>query len=114
MQIENTSRYNLATIIVEENGLIHWGMRDRLLYQDLNGIVTHTVIEGETLWSIAAKHYGTAGPELWWVLADFQPEPINDPTIALVAGQTLLIPPLSAVRTALAGDAGTSFMETGL
>lgn len=116
MFVAKSSRYNLADVIIEEDGGMHFGMRDRLLWQDLAGVLSHIVIEGETLWTIAAKYYGSTpgspGSELWWVLADFQPEPMNDPTISLSPGQTLLIPPKEAVLSALAGIMNETLMET--
>ena len=29
---------------------------------------------------------------LWWVIADFQPEPVHDPTRALEVGRVMFIP----------------------
>lgn len=62
--------------------------------------VEHTVAEGDTLWSLAALYFDplprAAG--LWWVIADFQPDPIQDPTIALPLGSRVIIP---SVRTVL-------------
>jgi len=35
---------------------------------------------------------------LWWVIADFQPDPIHDPPVALELGRVLAI---ASVRTVL-------------
>lgn len=81
------------------------GSRDRLLYTPIANIEPHIVEDGDTLWSLAARYYGGDDGEanLWWAIADFQPEPILDPTIALAAGSTVLIPPLAYVQNALSG-----------
>ena len=54
--------------------------------------------QGETLFSLAGRYFAAlprpAG--LWWVIADFQPDPIHDPTLSLEVGQVLLVP---SVRT---------------
>jgi len=67
-------------------------------YRDLEDNVHHIVGEGDTLHSLAAQFFEPlprpAG--LWWVIADFQPEPIHDPTIKLTVGTTIIIP---SVRT---------------
>ena len=59
---------------------------------------THTVREGDTLFHVAGMYMRPlprpAG--LWWVIADFQPEPIHDPTLTLAPGTVLFIP---SVRT---------------
>lgn len=68
--------------------------RDIFAYRDLPDTVAHTVVEGETLWTIAGLHYAGVprGCGLWWVIADFQPPPIYDPTIRLEPGTTLYLP----------------------
>ena len=54
----------------------------------------HTVVEGDTLWGLAGLYFPNLqrGCGFWWVIADFQPFPIIDPTIKLVPGTTLVIP----------------------
>jgi hypothetical protein len=58
----------------------------------------HIVKEGDTLFSLAGRYFAPlprpAG--LWWVIADFQPDPIHDPTLALEVGRVLVVP---SVRT---------------
>ena len=58
----------------------------------------HVVRAGETLFTLAARYFrGMPRPAgLWWVIADFQPEPIHDPTVPPEPGAVLLIP---SVRT---------------
>jgi nucleoid-associated protein YgaU len=54
----------------------------------------HRVVEGDTLWGLAG-HYFAPLPRacgLWWVIADFQPQPIHDPTLRLEPGELLWIP----------------------
>lgn len=68
--------------------------RTPFLYRAYDDTRQHVVGAGETLWNLAAKYYAAfqrpAG--LWWVIADFQPDPIHDPTIALEPGTILYIP----------------------
>jgi hypothetical protein len=59
----------------------------------------HEVREGDTLQSIAAAAWPGLGQlpfvsaaSLWWVIADFQPVPIHDPTVQLVPGEKLIVP----------------------
>lgn len=58
----------------------------------------HMCVQGDTLFHLASKFFKPivrpAG--LWWVIADFQPQPIHDPTIQLLPGRMLIIP---SVRT---------------
>ena len=74
-------------------------------FLDLPDNRVHTVGSGDTLPRLAAKYFAPLGnlPEisaatLWWVIADFQPIPIHDPTIQLVSGEQLIIPSVRTVR----------------
>lgn len=63
----------------------------------------HTVGLGDTLFALAEREYQPIDPEraagLWWVIADFQPDPIHDPTIRLTPGRVLVIPSVTTVIT---------------
>lgn len=60
----------------------------------------HTVVEGDDLFYLAARYFAsyTRPNGLFWVIADFQPEPpdglgpILDPTRTLPIGATIFIP----------------------
>lgn len=72
-------------------------------YVDLPDNRVHTVREGDTLHRLAALYFAPLGrlpivsaANLWWVIADFQPTPIHDPTVQLTRGEKLIIP---SVRT---------------
>lgn len=109
MYIPQTSPYNLADVVQDSAGRLAFGARTRLLWEDLTNVRAHVCRTGDTLWNLALRYYKSIGlpgdgARLWWVIADFQPEPINDPTIELQEGEVILIPPLSAVQTALAGS----------
>lgn len=54
----------------------------------------HTVQSGDTLTSLAGLYFRglPRASGFWWVIADYQPAPITDPTLALVPGSTLVIP----------------------
>lgn len=60
----------------------------------------HLVVDGDTLFNLAGRFFKPiprpAG--LWWVIADFQPTPVHDPTIKLEAGRVIVIP---SIRTLL-------------
>jgi hypothetical protein len=64
--------------------------------------IVHEVSEGDSLFTLAGRYYAAIDPAracgLWWVIADFQPEPIYDPTCRLAPGAVLYVP---SVRTVL-------------
>lgn len=64
-------------------------------FRDLPDNIAHTVGAGDTLFSIASRTLAgvtdrSAG--LWWIVADFQPDPIIDPTIKLEIGRVIFVP----------------------
>lgn len=64
--------------------------------------VQHVVGRGDTLFTLAGRYFGPIDPDracgLWWVIADFQPDPIHDPTLKLAEGRVLVVP---SVRTVI-------------
>lgn len=78
--------------------------RTKFLYRDYLDNVIYVVQENDTLHRLASKFYNSLSDApsfsaswLWWVIADFQPQPIHDPTIRLTQGQQLIIPSLRTV-----------------
>lgn len=61
---------------------------------------THIVDDGDTLFGLAGRYFSSIdrAAGLYWVIADFQPTPILDPTVRLTPGSRLFIP---SVRTVL-------------
>ena len=92
------SRYSLSTAVRDEEGdLVLYGGRP-FRYQLYADNVEHVVKEGETLFTLAARYYASLPrpARFWSVIADFQPDPIHDPTLVLEPGRVLYIP---SVRT---------------
>ncbi len=55
----------------------------------------HVVKVGDTLHSLADRFFTSVSANsasLYWVIADFQPDPILDPTLKLTPGRLLAIP----------------------
>ena len=79
---------------VTTDGVLHLTEREPFRYAVFSDTRTHVVQEGDTLHSLAARYFASferpAG--LWWVIADFQPDPVFDPTIQLARGMVLFIP----------------------
>lgn len=77
-------------------------LTDRVPYRFVNfsDNIQHVVGDGDTLFNLAGRYFAPlerpAG--LWWVIADFQPEPIHDPTIKLTEGTVLFIPSLRTLQ----------------
>lgn len=107
MPPQTSSRHTFVLGVEDDNGRTFLTERVPFAYRVLPDNLSHRVSRGDTLWTLAARYYAAlARPSgLWWVIADFQPDPIFDPTIQLVEGRQLVIPSL---RTVL----GRVFSET--
>lgn len=89
------SRYTFTFGLTDEAGRFYLTDREPYTYRAIADTKQHIVKEGETLHTIAAANYRaiSARPDgLWWAIADFQPTPILDPTIALTPGSVLHVP----------------------
>ena len=99
MPPQRFSRFSYVSAILDEEDVnLFLTSREPFMFEDFPDNRTHEVKEGDTLWSLASQYFeGIDRPDgLWWVIADFQPEPIYDPTVSLSLGRTMFIP---SVRT---------------
>lgn len=97
------SRFMFETATEDEDGDLLLSEPEPFRYLALRDNRAHVVGVGDTLWNLAARYFrGIPDPaQLWWVIADFQPEPLLDPTITLVEGSTLIIPSVATVVSRL-------------
>lgn len=95
------SRYRWCEIYQDERGRRFFGPRPRFGYRDLPDNRLHVVRGGERLWHVSQLAFPghPRNGNLWWVIADFQPEPILDPTIILPDGQQLYVPSTRTLET---------------
>lgn len=85
-----------AGVIDSDDSLerLHLTDREKFRYKDRSDNIRIRVVEGDTLFSIADTVY-EAMPRaagLWWVIADYQPDPIHDPTVDLEPGRLIIAP----------------------
>lgn len=98
MAVHQGSRHSFVEGRVDAEGRTF--LTDRIPYgfRALPDNRVHIVSEGDTLFTLAGRYFQplTRPAGYWWAIADFQPHPIHDPTIALVAGSVIVVP---SVRT---------------
>ena len=94
------SRFSFCLGVLDDNGTQYLTEREPYRYRVFADNRTHVCIAGDNLHNLAARYFAPLpdAPQLWWVIADFQPVPFVDPTVALEAGRVLTIP---SVRTIL-------------
>jgi nucleoid-associated protein YgaU len=108
------SRYAFTLGVSTDDGKLMLTERIPFRYRPLDDTIEVFVRDGDTLWGIANRAYaGLPRPAgLWWVIADFQPEPIVDPTIRLTPGQRLYVPSLRVVEEEIMGIDRRNEVET--
>ncbi len=93
------SRHALCSARTGARGALALDERQRYTFRNLPDNITHRVQYGDSLWTLAARYFqGVERPAgLWWVIADFQPEPVFDATIRLTPGSLIVVPSLRTV-----------------
>jgi hypothetical protein len=93
------SRYTYTAAVLDEEERLFLTDRDAFRYRALPDNRQHVVKEGDTLFSLAGRYFAPLSRPagLWWVIADFQPDPIHDPTLSLEVGRVLVVPSLRTI-----------------
>jgi len=112
VQPSDTSRY-LFTDELEldgdeqiPDGTLMWDLPEPVNNLNLPDDIEHTVSEGETLFTLAAKYFSTLSRPsgLFWVLADYQSPPIGDPLLPLPPGSVLKIPSIRTLQEVILSE----------
>ena len=94
------SRHTFTSAVLGDDGRLFLTEREPFRFRSLPDNRQHVVKEGDTLFSLAGRYFAPlprpAG--LWWVIADFQPDPVHDPTVALEPGRVLVVPSIRTVQ----------------
>ncbi len=93
------SRYEFTRGLQDAQERQFLGEREPFRFQAFQDNRTHKVTAGDTLFTLAGRFFkGLVRPAgFWWVIADFQPAPIFDPTEPLEVGRDLLISSVQVV-----------------
>jgi hypothetical protein len=101
------SRYSFCDALTDERGRLYLSDREPYGYVAHADNRLHIVVQGDTLFSLAGQYFAPLPRACgyWWAIADFQPEPIVDPTLELGAvGASLVIPPLRVLTDIILAD----------
>lgn len=94
------SRYQNCRGIEDAAGNLFLTERTPFRYDEKLAGTTRHVVEGtENLWQIAGRYYrGFPGAEEFGLLiAEFQPNPILDPSLTLETGRVIYVPSLDVI-----------------
>jgi hypothetical protein len=92
----------------DEQGRLYLSEREPYRYRVHSDSRVHVVVQGDTLWHLAGRYFVPLPRACgyWWAIADFQPEPIIDPTLELELGRRLIIPSVRVLTDVILGEAG--------
>jgi hypothetical protein len=101
------SRYMFCSALSDSLSQRFLTEREPFTYQTFADSRTHIVAEGQSLFTLAGYYFAPLPRAcgLWWVIADFQPVAIYDPTLLLDVGRLLIIPSLRVVTDVILGEA---------
>ena len=106
------SRHLFALGVPDELGRRFLSEREPYRFKEHTDTRVHVVAQGDTLEGLAGRYFAPLPRAcgFWWVLADFQPDPIVDPTLELDVGRMWIGPSVrvGAMRTASPGHASTA------
>ncbi len=100
------SRHSFASAVRDESGRLFLTEREPYAFEEHPDTGVHVAVEGDTLFHLAGRYFEPLPRAcgFWWVIADFQPEPIIDPTLTLEPGRKLFIPSLRVLTDVILGE----------
>lgn len=105
MAIYAQSRYRHCVATRNADGALELDEREPVRFRNESDNRVHQVADGDTWWGLAHQYFPNFSRAcgLWWVLCEFQPEPVVDPTLRLQAGAVVVIPSERFLREVVFG-----------
>ena len=102
---EPRSRWSGVAPIRAADGRVALPEREPLGFRDRADNRSHVVLPEDTLAALAGLYFDPLPRACgyWWAIAQFQPEPIVDPTLPLAVGRVLVVPSVAMLESYL-GD----------
>lgn len=100
------SRFSFCEGVLDEENRLYLTEREPYRFREHSDTRVHRVTEGDSLFDLAGRYFDPLPRAcgFWWVIADFQPNPIIDPTIELEPGALILIPSLRVLTDVIFGE----------
>ena len=100
------SRHSFTLGVRDEVGRLFLTERDPYGFQEHSDNRSHLVAQGDTLFSLAGRYFAPLPRAcgFWWVIADYQVDPIIDPSLELTPGRRLFIPSLRVLTDVILGE----------
>ena len=101
------SRFTFASGVRDDAGVIYLTEREPYRFREHRDTRVHIAVQGDTLFELSGRYFAPLprGCGFWWVIADFQPDPVGDPTLELEPGRRVYIPSLRVLTDVILGEA---------
>lgn len=100
------SRHSFTLGVLDEQDRRFLSEREPYRFREHTDTRVHVVAQGDTLASLAGRYFAPLPRAcgFWWVLADFQPDPIVDPTLELDLGRSIFVPSLRVLTDVILSE----------
>lgn len=100
------SRHTFTLGVLDAEGRRFLTEREPFRFRELSDTREHVVAQDDTLFGLAGRYFAPLPRAcgFWWVIADFQPDPVFDPTLELEVGRRLFIPSVRVLTDMVLGD----------
>lgn len=100
------SRHSFTLGIQDALGRRFLTEREPYRFHEQTDTRVHVVAQGESLFDLAGRYFAPLPRAcgFWWALADFQPDPIVDPTLELEFGRRVFVPSLRVLTDVILSE----------
>lgn len=100
------SRHSFTLGVCDELGRRFLTEREPYRFRQHADTRVHVVAQGDTLENLAGRYFAPLPRAcgFWWVIADFQVQPIIDPTLELEVGRHLFVPSLRVLTDVILSE----------
>ncbi len=94
------SRYRYCTQYTGSDDIPYIDEREPFRYKEQPDNRYHRARSGDTWWGLAHMYFQGVPRAcgLWWLLCEYQPTPVIDPTLAIQEGTLIVVPSMRALR----------------
>ena len=99
------SRYAASLGVLDADGRRFLTEREPFRFREYEDTRKHVVVQGDSLFTVAGRYFAPLPRAcgFWWAIADFQPDPVFDPTLELELGRRLYVPSVRVLTDVILG-----------